>query len=449
MFAPGFSSGLTPSFNAYSAPTLNRFGQQTNAGGALYNPAVARTQADYQPTDYTAIGSAVAGLTPEQQGGLAEYYSDPNNFATLGSYIHGTYTKQGTQPTGVDWTDASSYGRQIFGTPWANEWDYSKLNPESLTSAFGPNANQIFSDARDWELRDISRQNQQGSLAKTLAGAAGSVIGGLTGNPLIGLAAGGAFGGASGGPIGALTGAAGGYSAGLNGGYAGLLDKTKNFLGINNTAFVNPNALPSGLAESLYSPASSAAVPGNFGLGLTSANLYNPLALGGAIAGPTSLTGGTYIPGEGFINDNGLGIDSADLYNPPSLSGLAPREDWLSRLDDISGVSDLLSAFSGQEDEQQFQGGGAGPESGFGGGIGAGSQPMSMIPGQGQTGQQPLDSFIDPLINSSAEEGAPGQGIDYQSQKLLPGPNQRLPGYQTQPFGNALAQNDQLFNSTR
>lgn len=409
MFGNPTSNTQFTGVGSYPGDPLAAIGGSTPIAAApTYNAPVATANAPDLPTDHTAIGSAVASLSPQEQTdrGLAEYYTDPNNFATLSAYLQGTYFDKGTYNVGgTNWTDASSFGREIFGTPWANEWDYSKLTPESITKAFGTNAGQILGDARDWEMRDVSRQNQQGSFAKTLAGIAGPAIGALTGNPLIGAGAGGLFGGASGGPAAGILGAIGGYGAG--GGFDSLTAGIKESLGLGgNEAFVNAGGL--GLSGTdLFNPTSLAtnAVP-NAGLGINAANLFNPAALGGAInSGVTALNGGAYTPGGGFLNPNGIGDLSSELYDPVSLGGVPTGSNGLlDAAKEIGGdfISDAAGALFGSTDATDQL------ATNFGGGAGDSTALLSALTGDGGGGtglSSAMETFFTPLASSGSSGG--------------------------------------------
>jgi len=345
-------------------------------------------------------------------------------------------------------------------------------------------------DALDWYARDAQRElaHPDSSFFDSISGFLGPIAG-LIGGPVAGALVGGLSGGLNGGGIlGGLTGALGGYGAG--GG--NIFGSVKNALGFGTGAGSGAGAwtglanqgFPGGAAQAFASggggwgPLASA--------GATLANqapnfLQRGNQVPGISTGVTTPTGGGLV-GSGQLNPAGVGIQggaglsasplaaagTAGVVAAPGVTDLQQyfgqqipgtnqqlgdpltsqlqgggNDSWLDGLKDMFGPGDLLSAFSGQEDE-----GGAGPESGFGlGGIGAGAQPMAMM--QQQQRQQPMESIIDPLMNASAEEGMMGGGIDYETEKLQPGPNMRLPGYQTQPFGNALADSNQLFQQTR
>ena len=443
-------------FGADFQNTWGQYGQESLGQQGSYNSGFQ----DNLPTNHTAIGSGLAGLSPQEQElqGLTDYYTQlsgnreaaPNpwgigqgitdnrqagNFNTLTAYLGGTYwgSGNGTSPNGSGLNNIGEFGNKIFGT---HEWDYDNLTADNLISALGPNAQQILGDARDWERRDITRQNQQGSLAKTLAGYAGTAIGAVTGNPLAGALGGGLFGGASGGIGGALSGAAGGYSAG--GGLNPITSRIKNALGFGgNEAFTNGAGLGLTGAD-LYNPASLAtnAVP-NAGLNASASNLFNPASLASGWSPITGTNGGAYSPGQGFTNPNALGIGGSDLYNPESLGGL-PQESFFDKIKntvkDNVGVGDLMDMFGNRGGQ-----GGEGSDAGFAGiagGIGAGVQGFDQAP-QGQQNNQ-SDYLVDDIMAGSSEDAPGGNMPQYASQKLQAGTGQRMPGYQTDPFGNAL-----------
>ena len=452
----------TMGYNALAAPSL---GPNTGTTGRVSDPK--------------AIGSGYALLTPEagSLGGLQDYYTNitqapaapsfgggvmagggggsaggaaAQQFNTLGAYLHGTYFKQGKPIPGTNIRNIGQLNQAVFGTPYENEIDYSTLDADKLMSGLGPRAEQMMQQARDWELRDIERQSIRqtggvlnsglGKLIKPALGAA------LTSVGVPAFAIGGALGamtpeGPAAAVTGALTGAAAGYAGGK------LADFGSNFL--SNEAFTNPSAL--GLsADQLYNPA---ALGGAVQSGVTSlpgGGFINPAALGITantlasgvpnLANPVysapGWTGTTPNPGGGFTNPEALGLSGEDLYNPQSLGGPAP-DDWLDKLQDLADPADLLDIIGGAGGEEQT----AGTDTGFGaGGTGAGSMPMSMMPQPQAQRSQQLDPVIDAIMNTGAEQG-PGASIpEYGAQKLAPGPDVRLPGYQTQPFASAVEQ---------
>jgi len=452
------------------------------------------------PGDYTAHGAGFAALSPEAQTtqGLLDYYTrtqeragaqpgtigynagnrggiDAPGFSTLSNYLHGTFFKQGKPIPGTNIYNDGQLWREIFGS--SNEGDdvYSKLTPEALTRALGPQAEQMMRQARDWEVREISRSNQTGAMSGTFGKLAKLGMGaalGFVGAPA--WASGAIMGGMDGNPLGVLTGAAGGFLGGQVAS-SGILDKVKNTLGLSaptgGTAWggLAKQGFPGG-AGSVWSP-------GGGGWGPVGTNLAaqfggNFLSRGnqvpGVSTGVTTPTGGGLV-GSGQLNPNNVqimggaalgasplaaagtagvnllpGVDDLRQYFNQQIpgtnqqlggpdTGTLDEEDWLSKLGDTFGADDLLGMFGGQQEGPQ------GPETGFGmGGVGAGSMPLSLLPQPEAQRSQQLDPVIDAIMNSSAEEGMTGQMPQYSSQKLPEEPDIRLPGYQTQPFASAV-----------
>lgn len=185
----GFGASQNANANFGGGQTLD---QRLGLSGAL-------------PTDHTAIGSGLAALTPQAASGqgLLDYYTQlsgnrtdrtnafqqrpdgrlANNFATLNAYLNGTFFKQGKVPTGANFSNPGEFSSSIFGTPFEDQFDFDNLTAEKLSNALGPNSQQILSDARDWELRDITRNNNSGfelaglAPAALIAGGFGATVG--------------------------------------------------------------------------------------------------------------------------------------------------------------------------------------------------------------------------------------------------------------------------------
>jgi hypothetical protein len=454
------------------------------------------------PGDYTQHGAGFAALSPEAQTtqGLLDYYTrtqkragvashtnpmvlesdgtDAPGFSRLSNYLHGTFFKQGKPIPGTNIYNDGQLWREIFGSSNQGDDVYSKLTPEALTRALGPQAEQMMRQARDWEVREISRKNQTGAMSGTFGKLAKLGMGaalGFVGAPA--WASGAIMGGMDGNPLGVLTGAAGGFLGGQVAS-SGILDKVKNTLGLSaptgGTAWggLAKQGFPGG-AGSVWSP-------GGGGWGPVGTNLAaqfggNFLSRGnqvpGVSTGVTTPTGGGLV-GSGQLNPNNVqimggaalgasplaaagtagvnllpGVDDLRQYFNQQIpgtnqqlggpdTGTLDEEDWLSKLGDTFGADDLLGMFGGQQEGPQ------GPETGFGmGGVGAGSQGFAQlgdVTGQGPQRDPGVDVF-DGITGSVDDEGLLGQGNpQYLSQKLPEEPDIRLPGYQTQPFASAV-----------
>jgi len=449
----------------FSKPSGSYMGSNALSGKDFY---ASRGIAGQIPVDYTQHGGGFAALSPQAQTpqGLLDYYTqtqeragaqpgtigynagnrggiDAPGFFTLNNYLHGTFFKKGNPIPGTNIRNSGQLYSELFGSPNINDEDYLKLTPEALTQALGPQAEQVMRNARDWEVRDISRANQKGFSTGGLLGAL--AVGGILAPAVI----------AGSGGIGALK--------GLNPltKVQSTIDKAGNFL-----------SDPIGSVKGAFSgsvPTTATANP----LGINASQLYNPAALGGKVSsGVTALPGGGFVnpgalgiqantlaagvpnlanpvwsapkwtgtqslPGGGFVNPSAMNVGPTDLYNPVSLGGTKPG--LLDRAKDFLGDQldpmDALDFIAGGE-QGQPQGG---SDTGFGGdGVGAGSMPLSLLPQPEAQRSQQLDPVIDAIMNSSAEEGMAGQMPQYEAQKLQPGPDVRLSGYQTQPFASAV-----------
>lgn len=384
------------------------------------------------PGDYTQHGAGFAALSPEAQTpqGILDYYTRTQyipgaspgtlgynagnrggttapGFNTLNAYLHGTYWKQGKPIPGTNIRNGGQLYTKLFGSSNEGDADYSKLTPERLTGALGPQAMQVLNQARDWEIRDISRKNQQGFSAGGLLGAAG--VAGILAPALLA-----------------------GSGVSLSGLAKNPVSTVKNALTKSLTK-ANPNAVP-GMATGVTTPT---------GGGLVGSGALNPAAVG--LQGGAPL-GANALAAAGTAGVTPLaGVPDLTPYFNQQIPGTnqflgkhTGATDWLTqgakKLGSEllkKGVNTLAENLLAPDTQTN-----ALTSTSVAGGT---ATTLPALSG-GNTGNPILDRYQYALADQlTGKQDKPMVLPQYQSQKLEPGNPRRIPGYQKRPFANALA----------